>query len=108
MVYGFVSQSKGHVEIDTVLGRGTTVRIFLPQLPAAAVPEAPSEALSATVVRHATGETILVTEDDASVRDYVVETLREMNYHVLEAPNGAAAWQLSRKRIYASICYSPT
>jgi PAS domain S-box-containing protein len=91
MVYGFVNQSKGYVEIDTVLGRGTTVRIFLPQLPAAAAPEAPSEALFATVVRHATGETILVTEDDASVRGYVVETLREMNYHVLEAPNGAEA-----------------
>jgi CheY-like chemotaxis protein len=95
MVYGFVNQSKGHVEIDTVLGRGTTVRIFLPQLAAAGAQDAPSAGRSATPVDpHGRGETILVTEDDSGVRGFVVEALRELNYRLLEADSAAAALEI--------------
>jgi CheY-like chemotaxis protein len=92
MVYGFVNQSNGHVEIDTLLGHGTTVRIFLPQLAAAAAQDAPGAGLSASAADpNGKGETILVTEDDSSVRGFVVEALRDLNYRVLEADSATAA-----------------
>ncbi|MDE2230213.1 MAG: CHASE domain-containing protein [Alphaproteobacteria bacterium] len=95
MVYGFVRQSNGHVDIESTVGRGTTVRVFLPHFVAA---EAPAEvpytpAPSATAPRGC-GETILIAEDDLGVLGYVAETLRELNYYVLEADNAAAALEI--------------
>jgi PAS domain S-box-containing protein len=66
MVYGFVKQSKGYVEIDSTLGCGTTVRIFLPALAAGQVVSA--EAVESIFAPRASGETILIAEDEASVR----------------------------------------
>jgi PAS domain S-box-containing protein len=92
MVYGFVKQSNGHTEIESEPGSGTTLRIFLPT-PApgetGGVPGAESPPLDAAA--RGAGETILVAEDDAAVRDYVAETLRELNYSVTEADDAAAA-----------------
>ena len=90
MVYGFVKQSKGHVEIDSSLDRGTTVRIYLPCMRA----EEAGAAAGEDARRPASGggqETILVVEDDAEVRLYVAQTLRDLNYHVVEAGNADAA-----------------
>jgi CheY-like chemotaxis protein len=87
-VYGFVKQSNGHVKIYSERGEGTTVKIYLPRLlgatpePMPREPEAPSGD---------SGETILVVEDDADVRAYVVEVLRRLGYRVLEAKDGPSA-----------------
>jgi len=92
MVYGFVKQSNGHTEIESEPGSGTTLRIFLPAPPpgeTGGVSGAESPPLGAAA--RGAGETILVAEDDAAVRDYVVETLRELNYSVMEADDAAAA-----------------
>jgi PAS domain S-box-containing protein len=88
-VYGFVKQSGGHLKIYSELGEGTTVRIYLPRLYAeeAAAPEEPI----AKVVHGNEDETILVVEDDDDVRAHTCATLRELGYHVLEAPNGKIA-----------------
>ena len=93
VVYGFVKQSRGHVEIDSADGGGTTVRIFLPRLGAgeAPPPSSPEIDTPMSVGARASGETILVAEDDASVRSYVVETLRALDYRVVEADDGPAA-----------------
>jgi CheY-like chemotaxis protein len=87
-VYGFVKQSAGHVKIYSEVGDGTTIKIYLPRVRNSA--ECPIEADSA-VVRGSGGESILVVEDDADVRSYLVETLRDLNYIVREAADGAAA-----------------
>jgi nitrogen-specific signal transduction histidine kinase len=91
MVYGFVRQSGGHVEIDSVPLEGTTIRIFLPR--------AQNHDLVAAVARPATilapvrgdGETILVVEDDPKVRQVTVSTLRSLGFQVREAENGDQA-----------------
>jgi PAS domain S-box-containing protein len=89
MVYGFVKQSKGHVEIDSKIDSGTSVRIYLPSIRA----EATGTAANEDARRAPSGgqETILVVEDDAEVRLYVAQTLRDLNYLVVEASSGDAA-----------------
>jgi CheY-like chemotaxis protein len=95
MVYGFVKQSNGHVEIDSMPDRGTTVRIFLPALAAGTASDARSTDTIAPDARaRGRGETILVTEDDDGVRFYVMSALRELGYQVLEASNATAALEI--------------
>jgi signal transduction histidine kinase len=91
-VYGFVKQSGGHVKIRSEVGEGTTVNVYLPRAHAAA--SAAEEADGAQVVGASGSESILVVEDEADVRSYLVETLRDLNYRVQEAPDGAAALAL--------------
>src|SRR5450756_644559 len=81
-VYGFVKQSGGHVKIYSEPGEGTTVRIYLRRFHGEA--PAPS-ATRAEPRRGQAGECILVVEDDAEVRAYVVDTLGGLGYDVLEA-----------------------
>ena len=87
MVYGFVTQSGGHLTIDSQVGTGTTVRIYLPRSLAAAEAPAlppPREAIGGS-------ETILVVEDDAQVRATVVALLTDLGYRVLQAPDAQQA-----------------
>jgi signal transduction histidine kinase len=87
-VYGFVKQSGGHVKIYSEVDDGTTIKIYLPRARAAAA--GPRER-DLPLVGSLGSETILVVEDEADVRSYLVETLRDLNYRVLEAGDGAAA-----------------
>jgi signal transduction histidine kinase len=86
-VYGIVKQSGGYVMVQSEVGRGTSFHIYLPQVAGVA------EKLTAPVARSAEGgtETILLVEDEESVRQLVRETLASRGYHVLEAGNGEAA-----------------
>ncbi len=84
MVYGFVQQSRGFVEIDSAPGRGTTVTLYLPR--SEGVPEAAADAAVAVPRGR---ERILVVEDDAQVRLNVVGQLRGLGYSVDEAADGA-------------------
>jgi signal transduction histidine kinase/CheY-like chemotaxis protein len=87
MVYGFVKQSNGHIKIDSEEGRGTTVRIYLPQVVGAAEP-----AEFARPSRVEGGrETILVVEDDHLVRTFVVGQIQSLGYATLAAVNAAEA-----------------
>jgi len=94
-VYGFVTQSGGHVKLYSGLGLGTTVRIYLPREQQAQTvewrQEAPPLADASDIPRSRPGETILVVEDDDNVRDYTVGSLRELGYSVLEAGDAAPA-----------------
>jgi CheY-like chemotaxis protein len=91
-VYGFVKQSRGHVKIYSEVGEGTTVKLYLPRAHfVSAWAEEDSRELHATGAKN---ETILLVEDDADVRNYSRETLRELGYTVLEAENGHVALKL--------------
>jgi signal transduction histidine kinase/ActR/RegA family two-component response regulator len=88
-VYGFVKQSGGHVKLESELGRGTTVRIYLPRHLGTeqSVAAAPREARPAAGKQ----ETILVVEDEERVRSMTVEALRTLGYRVVSAAGGEQA-----------------
>ena len=90
MVYGFVNQSKGCVKIHSEEGKGTAVSIFLPVAGSAAEPEIDAPA----AVHHGDGETVLLVEDDASVRLLVCDVLGELGYKAVEAAEPYAAIRL--------------
>lgn len=90
MVFGFVKQSGGHIEIASDVGQGTRVQLYFPRTLRAA----PSETLSPDVPQRGGHERILVVEDNEAVRVSVVELLREEGYQILTATNGDVAMQM--------------
>ena len=88
-VYGFCRQSRGHAQIESEPGHGTTVRMFLPRETALAG-ERP-ECAEAQFAGAGGKESILIVEDDDGVRAYTTEALRELGYRVAEASSGKAA-----------------
>jgi PAS domain S-box-containing protein len=90
MVYGFVKQSGGHVQLYSEPGQGTSVRLFLPAVHGSQVDaKAGKEAAADEILRG--HETILVVEDDARVRRVAVARLKDLGYQVIEAPTAAQA-----------------
>jgi light-regulated signal transduction histidine kinase (bacteriophytochrome) len=87
-VHGFVRQSGGRVTVYSEVGRGTTVRLYLPRLVSG---DEEQHAGMPETIAGGQGEGILVVEDDAAVRGYAAEVLREAGYRVLEAANAPDA-----------------
>lgn len=98
--YGIVHQSGGVLCVESQLGKGTTVRIFLPKV--AAPPALPHKRAGKNKIPTGS-ERILVLEDDVSVRHISVRVLRSLGYEVLEAANGDDAQRLIGKRIDKKI-----
>ena len=92
MVYGFIRQSKGHIVIGSEPGRGTTVSMYF-RRGAAAMPAA---AISRRQAMPGGDESILVVEDEDSVRSIVTEQLRSLGYHVKHAANADQALETLR------------
>jgi len=88
MVFGFVKQSNGHIKIYSEEGHGTSVKLYLPRatgLHATAV-----ESLAPSGIEGG-NEVVLVVEDDALVRRYVITQIESLGYTTLEASNAAEA-----------------
>jgi len=91
MVYGFVKQSNGHIQIYSEPGHGTTVRIYLPRSrDAESRPEATTEPAPAA----AGSRVVLVVEDEPAVRAAAVATLEEMGFACLQAGEAESALRL--------------
>jgi CheY-like chemotaxis protein len=86
-VYGIADQSGGLARIDSTVGRGTTVEVWLPVAGAMPVREHEQEALDQPLEQKESGN-ILVVEDDAQVRQFIVECLEILGYTVDQAENG--------------------
>jgi CheY-like chemotaxis protein len=93
MVYGLVRQSGGYVNIYSEVGKGTTVRIYLPWAQASMVAVAETQEAEANLPR-GNAETILVVEDDAHVRQLAISMLNNLGYHTLEAENARMALKI--------------
>lgn len=91
-VYGIAAQHRGWVEVESQVGRGTTFRVYLP----ASVKAAKEVAENGPQVVPKGQETLLVVEDDTSVRQVMVQGLRVLGYRVFEAANGQEAMALWR------------
>jgi len=87
MAYGFVQQSGGHIVLDSLLGEGTTVSVYLPRS-MANVEQAP---VAAPVKAAGGSERILAVEDDPALRATVVEMLEGLGYQVVQAQDAASA-----------------
>jgi CheY-like chemotaxis protein len=94
MVYGFVKQSCGHIRVDSEIGVGTTIKIYLPRSDQQEDRTSADTGISALPIG---SETILVVEDDGLVRDYVLMQLRSLGYAILSASDPASALQLVEK-----------
>jgi PAS domain S-box-containing protein len=94
MIYGFARQSNGHATIDSKIGRGTSVKLYLPRH------HGDVAALHASVAKAAehaaTGETVLVVEDEPVVRGVILEMLGEQGFRTLEAVDGPSGLRILR------------
>ncbi|RVU17248.1 response regulator [Methylobacterium oryzihabitans] len=94
-VFGFAKQSGGGVRIDTVVGEGTSVKVYLPRVAAGTrAPEVPRAGTDGAAPR-APGDrpVVLVVDDDGAVREITVTKLSEAGYEIREAGSGLAALQ---------------
>ncbi len=92
MIYGYMRQTGGAVEIDSGVGSGTTVHLYLPRCEDGAQVAAPPALDAQTHERR--HDAVLVVEDDATVRATVVELLQEMGFQVMQAADGTEAMAL--------------
>jgi signal transduction histidine kinase/CheY-like chemotaxis protein len=91
MVHGVATQSGGGLHIDSRLGHGTTVNVYLPRARRVSAAAREPETLSGAVHERAT---IMVVDDDPDVREVAVSSLETLGYNMLAAENGAAALDL--------------
>ncbi|UUQ64956.1 response regulator [Pseudomonas fuscovaginae UPB0736] len=90
MIYGFSKQSHGHVCIDSTVGQGTSVNLYLPRYSGEPILQDDSLQLLPSS-QAAEGETVLIVEDDPAVRALVRDVLSELGYQFVEAEDGNAA-----------------
>ena len=92
MIHGFVRQSGGQVRIYSELGKGTTMCLYFPRFigPADEI----DQSTSIAVTDLAAGESILVVDDEPTIRMLMAEVLEEAGYVVMEAGDGAAGLKI--------------
>jgi signal transduction histidine kinase len=91
MVYGFMKQSGGHINVYSEVGMGTTFRLYFPRAQAGSEADPPQQ-VGETI--NGRGETVLAVEDNLPLRRIAVRQLRELGYRVLEADNATAALEV--------------
>jgi PAS domain S-box-containing protein len=94
VIYGFIKQSRGHLRIKSEVGQGTTVKLYLPRALQDAVDLKPV----ARETPRGHGETILVVEDDATVRSIISDALQDLGYRVLTAADARFAIPLLQSK----------
>lgn len=103
-VHGFVKQSGGHIKIYSEIGRGTTVKIYLPRFYGAAT-EAEVER-SEPVKYGNPNEIVLVVEDEERARQVSCQILQELGYTVLEAADAARALEIIKARADIALLFT--
>ncbi len=106
-IYGYLKQSGGHAKIYSEIGRGSTVKLYLPRQMGGGEAVRDTPAKEAPVL--ASGrieETVLVVEDEPGVRSVATGALSELGYSVLEAEDGEAALRLLEQRGPAQLLFT--
>jgi PAS domain S-box-containing protein len=100
MIYGFVRQSEGYTKISSQLGRGTSLKLFLPRYTGAFVVDEQRDAGPGALLT-ADGGAVLIIEDEPVVRGLIVEVVADLGFAALEASDGPAGLEVlkSRQRI---------
>jgi hypothetical protein len=102
MVFGFVKQSGGHIEMSSVVGEGTRVQLYFPR----SLRTAGNETTTPEVQQRGGHERILVVEDNEAVRNSTVELLREEGYQVLTAANADVAMQMLLEGVAVDLIFT--
>ena len=105
MVYGFARQSRGHVQIYSEVGQGTTVRLYLPRAGAEKASTAPASAPAASEPDRIDA-VVLVVEDNVDVRRIVCRLLRDFGCTVIEASSGQAALDILHSDARIDLMFS--
>jgi CheY-like chemotaxis protein len=95
MIYGFAQQSGGQVRIRSAPGEGTTVFLYLPRHHGPAQRDG-ENAAGAPANASGAGETVLVVDDEATVRMMIADVLRDMGYRVIEAADSVEGMAVLR------------
>ena len=104
-VFGFIKQSGGHVVIYSEVGQGTTVKLYLPRFMGADQVQSPAvlpEAMPAGIPQ----EVILIVEDEARVRHFAVDALREIGYTAIGATSPAEALAILTRQPEVSLLFT--
>lgn len=96
MIYGFARQSNGHLAMESEVGVGTTVRLYLPRYLGEAELEAPPQEQGDGAL--ARGEHVLVVEDEPVVRSVLIEKLAEYGYRVFEANDAPSGLRILQQQ----------
>jgi two-component system, cell cycle sensor histidine kinase and response regulator CckA len=101
-IYGWTKQSGGHLNIYSEVGKGTTIKLYLPRA---------KDAAAAAPVRSVEGppvgsETVLIVEDNSEVRRVAVRQLKELGYHVMEARDAEEALEMVDRGINFELLFS--
>jgi CheY-like chemotaxis protein len=94
--YGIIKQSGGHISVYSELGRGTTFKVYLPQVEAPSQAKIPVQRLDSPELPRGT-ETILLVEDDPALCEMAAVLLRRLGYTVLTAANGIEALSVKQQ-----------
>jgi PAS domain S-box-containing protein len=105
MVYGFVRQSGGQLRIASEVGHGTTMALYLPRFHGETDDTAPPEAALARA-RAEAGQTVLVVDDEPTVRMLVIELLQELGYTALEADDAASGLSILQSDVRIDLLVS--
>jgi signal transduction histidine kinase len=95
MIYGFVTQSGGHVQIKSKPGAGTCVTIHLSRHKGASLPAREEREMQA-LSRTESHKTVLIVDDEAAIRNNLAEMLEDLGYEVLQAEDGRSGLALVR------------
>ncbi|MBO9766681.1 MULTISPECIES: hybrid sensor histidine kinase/response regulator [Xanthomonas] len=103
MIYGFTRQSGGHVRIDSEVGVGTTMALYLPRFTGvlAQGEVAPADAPLQRSAAHS--RTVLLVEDETAIRVLISEVLTEAGYRVIETAEGSAAVERLRSQEHIDV-----
>lgn len=97
--YGIIKQNNGHIQVQSEVGQGTTFKVYFPQ-----TTEAPASLHTKQTQPMRGGvETILLVEDEPSVRELTSHVLRQLGYTVLEADSGEQALSLVQQHTQTPI-----
>ena len=95
MIHGFIQQSGGQVRIESIVGQGTTVRLYLPKI-ADTLEAEPDRLTLSKAARAEQGQTVLVVDDEPAVRMLIAEVLVDLGYAAVEAANGGSGLTVLR------------
>ena len=104
MIYGFIRQSGGQARIYSEVGQGSTVCLYLPRH--LGEEPAPEVVQLSEMPRAVDGETVLIVDDEPTVRLLVTSILEELGYHAIEAPDGPSGLQILESNVRIDLLVS--